>query len=116
MTNKFVPFQSLSVVISRWSFTDDRMVAYGRHRDWPLMNFGMDMSQQTEVTDTESSKGYFKDDEMHRLLHETESRYKSAINTDGMDASDINFFIIRSLAAMRNNYICLLYTSDAADE
>ncbi|NVZ55537.1 hypothetical protein HX797_04615 [Pseudomonas edaphica] len=105
MTNKFVPFQSLSVVISRWSFTDDRMVAYGRHRDWPLMNFGMDMSQQTEVTDTESSKGYFKDDEMHRLLHETESRYKSAINTDGMDASDINFFIIRSLAAMRNNYI-----------
>ncbi|NWD68919.1 hypothetical protein HX870_15055 [Pseudomonas gingeri] len=81
------------------------MMAHGRYNLGPPVNLGMDMSQKTVETNAESSKGYFKDEEMHSLLLGTENRYKSAIDFDGKEGvSEINSFIIRSLAAMRNNY------------
>lgn len=64
------------------------------------------MSQDAMEKNAELSKGYFRDEEMHRLLLEVEKRFKSEIDSgeEGY-GRDINIFIIRALGAMRNNCI-----------
>ncbi|WP_236176102.1 hypothetical protein [Pseudomonas qingdaonensis] len=52
------------------------------------------------------SDGFFSNNNMHRLLHEAEQRFRKVATTDeGGGVGDIHFFLIISLAAMRNNYI-----------
>lgn len=55
--------------------------------------------------DKKLEDGFFSSSEMHRLLLETEQRFRKLVATDaGGKISDIHFFIIVSLGAMRNNF------------
>ncbi len=68
------------------------------------------MPQDSIETEATLAKSYFGDTEMHRLLLEVEKRFKSEIDFEGEGegegcSRDISIFIIRSLSAMRNNYI-----------
>lgn len=64
------------------------------------------MSQNKLEENEIESKGYFKDEEMHKLLLGVETRYReAAIALSEDQVSDMVFFIVTALASMRNNYL-----------
>lgn len=56
--------------------------------------------------DIESVGGFFTSSDMHKLLVDAEQRFKKVVTIDGeAGINDLYLFIIKSLTAIRNNYV-----------